>query len=249
MHDGMNRVTAVLVHGAGHTSLVWNETRAAMSRPSFAVDLPGRGGRPADITAVTVEEAADAIAADVRAAVDGDIVLVGHSVAGALLPAVAARLGSRVRHLVFVAGITAPDGSPPLEEFLPGQADAVAARLVTLRRRYGGRTAESLDEKTASAIDSLNLSSQTMSWAGVPDSLGRTFIRCLRDPIQPRVLQDRFIANCAAGEVIDIDSGHTPALEAPAELAAALDRIMSRVVDSTSAGPHVEGHSHARDVS
>src|SRR5205823_2602382 len=126
-------VTAVLVHGAGHSSLVWAETRAALSHPSFAVDLPGRGTRPADITTVTIDEAADAAVADIRGAVDGDLVLVGHSVGGTVLPAVTATLGSRVRHLVFVAGITAPDGQLPLDVFMPGRADAVAVHLKELR--------------------------------------------------------------------------------------------------------------------
>ena len=80
--------------------------------------------------------------------------------------------------------------------------------------------------KTASAIDSLNFSSQPMRWAGLPDGTPRTFVRCLRDPIQPRQLQDRFIASCRADEVLDIDSGHTPALDAPVALAAHLGRVV-----------------------
>lgn len=228
-------MTAVLVHGAGHDAEVWRETQAALVHPSFAVDVPGRRGRPADITTVTVDQAAESIASDVGEAVQGDVVLVGHSVAGTMLPSVTARLGDRVRHLVFVAGITAPDGVLPLESFLTGQADAVAARLRDHRRRHGGQTAESLDVKTASAIDSLNFSSQPMSWAGVSAALGRTFIRCLRDPIQPRALQDHFIASCGATTVLDIDAGHTPALDAPEALAVLLDRIIAEVEGASSA--------------
>jgi pimeloyl-ACP methyl ester carboxylesterase len=158
-------------------------------------------------------------------------------VAGTILPAVTARLAARVRHLVFVAGIAAPDRERPLDVFLPDRTEAAVARLQVLRQRYGGQTLESIDLKAASAIDSLNYSSQTMSWAGVPDSLPRTFIRCLRDPIQPRALQDRFIANCAANDVIEIDTGHTPASEAPAALAAALDRLLDRVVTEVHLTP------------
>jgi pimeloyl-ACP methyl ester carboxylesterase len=238
MVDEMRGVTAVLVHGAGHTSVVWREAQAALSHPSFAVDLPGRGARPADITTITVDEAADSIAADVDANVDGDVVLVGHSVAGTVLPAVTARLGPRVRHLVFVAGITAPEGELPVDVFLPGQADAIAARLAELRERYGEHTLESIDVKAASSIDSLNFCSQPMTWAGVPGSLPRTFIRCLRDPIQSRAVQNRFIVNCGASQVIDIDTGHTPALDAPVLLASLLDPIIEtlRVAGTSASG-------------
>ena len=64
-----------------------------------------------------------------------------------------------------------------------------------------------------------------MSWKGVPPTLERTFVRCLRDAIQPRAMQAQLAANCGASTVIDIDSGHTPAIGAPVELAAILDRI------------------------
>jgi pimeloyl-ACP methyl ester carboxylesterase len=158
------------------------------------------------------------------------VVLIGHSVAGVVLPAVTARLGARVRHLVFVAGITAEEGQLPLEEFLPGQAARVAARLADLRRDHRGQTLEELDPRTGQAVDSLNFSSQRMSWMGVPPPVGRTFIRCLDDPIQPRALQDRFILNCGAGEVLEISSGHTPAIDAPKALAGLLDALLDRTI-------------------
>ena len=64
-----------------------------------------------------------------------------------------------------------------------------------------------------------------MSWDGVPVSLPRTFVRCVRDRIQSRVLQDALIENCDADDVIDLESGHTPAVAVPDELAAILDRV------------------------
>src|SRR3954470_23914216 len=127
-----------------------------MRFPSLAVDLPGRGARPADITRVTVEQAADSVDADIRAMVEGDLVLVGHSVAGAVLPSVAARLSGRARHLVFIAGITAPEGRLPMEAFLSGQEEKVARRMGLFREVHEGATLEDLDVRTASAIDSLN---------------------------------------------------------------------------------------------
>jgi pimeloyl-ACP methyl ester carboxylesterase len=224
---------AVLVHGAGHTAEVWRATREAMRSPSLATDLPGRGARPADITMVTVSAAANAVVEDVLATIDGEIdrglVLIGHSVSGTILPSVAARLGPHIRHLVFVAGITAPEGVPPLDVFLPGQGDAVRGRLAELRREHAGQTLEALDVKTASSIDSLNFASQPMRWHGLPTATPRTFVRCLRDPIQPRELQAQFIANCDASAVVDIDAGHTPALDTPVVFAAELDRIVDAV--------------------
>jgi pimeloyl-ACP methyl ester carboxylesterase len=227
-------LTAVLVHGAGHTSAVWRRTQEVLRSPSIAVDLPGRGARPADITRVTVEEAADSVAADIRAAVAGDLVLVGHSVAGTVLPSVAGRLDGRVRHLVFIAGITAPEGRLPMESFLGGQEQRVARRMATFREEHDGATVEDLDLRTSSAIDSLNFASQPMTWAGLTSEVRRTFVRCLRDPIQSRTLQDRLIALCGATEVFDIDSGHTPAEDAPEALARLLDAIIDALLDEAA---------------
>ena len=225
----------ILVHGAGHTSWTWQETQQHLSCTSLAVDLPGRRDRPADISAVTIADAADSIASDINAATTSPVVLIGHSVGGIVLPAVAARVRSRVRRLVFVAGLSAVDGASVGDTLRPGGQAEMIQHLKQLRERYRGHMFEPCDPgdrdlaiadpKTAMTLDSLNYMSQPVSWDGVPQSLERTFVRCLRDPIQPRTLQDDLIRNCAASVVIDIDSGHTPLLEVPRELAQLLDAI------------------------
>jgi pimeloyl-ACP methyl ester carboxylesterase len=236
--------TLVLVHGAGHTSVVWRTVQVHLRHPSLAVDLPGRRDRPGDLTTVTIDHAARSIAHDVSDATQGRVVLVGHSVAGIVLPALAARLGRRVDHLVFVAGLCAPHGGAVVDTVRPGQRDGAAARLAELRVRYRGHrlAADGFDDTTptvddpqlAVGIESLNFMSQAISWDGVAPTLDRTFVRCLRDPIQSRDLQARLIANCGASSVVDIDSGHTPALDAPAELAAILDRVAAAYGDTTA---------------
>jgi len=148
-------------------------------------------------------------------------------VAGTLLPSVAALLERRVRHLVFVAGLTAPEGQLPAEVFAPGQSGPFTAHLSQLRATHGGASFESLDKKVAHALDSLSFSCEPMRWSGVPASLPRTFVRCLRDPIQSRDVQSRLIDSSGSQSVIDIDTGHTPAVEAPEALA----RILADIAD------------------
>jgi pimeloyl-ACP methyl ester carboxylesterase len=230
--------TVVLVHGAGNTSLIWRAVQDHLRHASIAVDLPGRRDRPGDITRITIDQAAASAAKDVVAASEGGVVLVGHSAGGIVLPALTARLDGRVEQLVFVAGLSAPDGAAVVETVRPGYAVTMAARLEELRESYRDHmleadglhgTASTVDDvKAAMAIESLNFMTQTVSWKGVPPTLERTFVRCLRDAIQPREMQARLAANCGASTVIDIDSGHTPAVSAPVELAAILDRIADR---------------------
>jgi len=230
-----SRCTLVLVHGAGHTADVWRAVQDQLRHPSLALDLPGRRNRPGDVTAITIEEAAATAAADVGQATRGSVILVGHSAGGIVLPALAASLDGRVDKLVFVAGLSAPHGSAVIDTVRPGQRAQTSARLAELRERYRGHMlhpegldhdAPSIDDaKLAMAIESLNFMSQTVSWEGVSPSLERIFVRCLRDPIQSPKLQTLLIRNCQASSIVDVDSGHTPAVDAPAETPTLLDRI------------------------
>ena len=235
--------TVVLVHGSGHTARVWGAVQDALHHRSVAIDLPGRADRVADIADVTLDDAATSLAADVEPVADGPLVLVGHSAGGIVLPALASRLGVRVRHLVFVAGLCAPDGGAVIRTVRPDAADQLAARLRAMRQEFAGCMLEpdpavvgvrAIDAKTAAPLDSLNYMEQRVSWDGVPTTLPRTFVRCLRDRIQPRALQTVLIENCGATDVIDLESGHTPAVAVPVELAAILDRITEQSQRSTT---------------
>lgn len=218
-------MTLVLVHGSAHTAAVWERMQAVLAPPSVALDLPGRATRPADITRVQLPEAADALAADL-ADVEGPLVLVGHSAGGMVLPFLAARLGQRVAGLVFVAGLIARHGRRVVESVAPERIDLMAERLAVLRVEYAGCSLEDLpDSRVAQSVDSLNLMLQPISWDGVADDLPRTWVRCLRDPIQPRPLQAELAANAGAHRRLDIDSGHTPALDCPERLAALLEDL------------------------
>jgi pimeloyl-ACP methyl ester carboxylesterase len=236
-------LTVVLVHGSGHTARVWEPVQAALAHASIAVDLPGRADRVADIADVTIGAAAASLAADVDDAGNGSLVLVGHSAGGIVLPALAARLGERVCRLVFVAGLCAKSGDAVITTVRPEAAAFLAARLREMRDEFAGCMLEpdpsiegmrAIDAKTAAPLDSLNYMEQAVSWEGVPASLPRTFVRCLRDRIQPRSMQAELIENCAATDVIDLESGHTPAVAVPHELAAIVDRLTEESLLATT---------------
>jgi pimeloyl-ACP methyl ester carboxylesterase len=228
------RPTLVLVHGAGHTARVWDDVRSHLQAPSLAVNLPGRADRPADLATLTIDESADSAARDVMTVAPDRIVLVGHSAGGIVLPAIASRLGQRVEHLVFLAGLNAPDGQTVGETLWRAENDPSLA-IERLRERPARRMLEpaepdgavALDARVAMRLESLNLMSQVVSWDGVPASALRTFVRCTRDRIQPPAMQQLLIESCAASRVVDVDAGHNAALEVPETLAAILDDLAS----------------------
>src|SRR6476620_11651992 len=86
----------VLVHGGGFAASCWDLLLDHVDGPVLAVDLPGRGAHPVPLDSVTIAGAAESLVADVDAAAFDEIVLVGHSLAGATMPAAIGLLGDRV---------------------------------------------------------------------------------------------------------------------------------------------------------
>ncbi|HEX4015261.1 MAG TPA: alpha/beta fold hydrolase, partial [Frankiaceae bacterium] len=54
----------VLVHGGMHGAWCWDPVRPYLVTPSIAVDLPGRGSRPADLAAVSLDDSVAAVLED-----------------------------------------------------------------------------------------------------------------------------------------------------------------------------------------
>jgi pimeloyl-ACP methyl ester carboxylesterase len=245
--------TIVLIHGAGDAARVWDRTRALLSFPSVAVDLLGRASRPYDLTRVTLEDAGRVAARDVRADGGGPWVVVAHSAGALVAPRVVAELGDGVQHLVMIAGVTAGEGRVAVDVVHPERRAQFEQRRGPLFEQHRGHTfvsrhdRRSLDDeddgsavlgeglvalgdpKVVQAIDSLRALFQPVSWAGVPEHLPRTWVRCTRDSIQSPEMQQRLIVASGATDVRDIDTDHTPARDDPAALAALLDDIARSV--------------------
>ena len=106
----------VLVHGGAHAADCWELTIAelAVVAPELrilAVDLPGRGGKPADLTTVTISDWVNSVVADIEDAALGNVVVVGHSMAGLTVPGVVAKLGAaRVCEMILLAAFVPPQG-------------------------------------------------------------------------------------------------------------------------------------------
>ena len=234
--------TLVLIHGTGDTSRGWRRVQEALVHPSVAVDLLGRRDRPFDLSRVSPDIAAAVAAKDVVDRCDGPVVLVAHSGGGILAPRIAGLLGDAVRHMVFVAALVAPHGSVTVDVLFPDRRAEMEKRRPDVLRKFQNHTFVQRDEDLAfvggleplrdavlvQSVESMNMLFQPVSWAGVPDDLPRTFVRPLHDEHHSRDVQRRLIAASGASEVIDIESGHTPARVAPIEFACILDDIAAR---------------------
>src|SRR5438105_2418180 len=183
----------VLVHGGAHDARCWEALLEHLSLPAVTVDLPGRGRRPADLTAVTIPSWIDAIVEDIDTSGFDRVILVGHSLAGIATPAAAARRPERVAHLVFLSGVVPPEGRSVLDSM------AWPTRLMLARylhRNPGGlhlpprlaralfcndmtraQTTRTLAELVPEAVSPFR---DVVSRAGMPHDVPRTWILNLR---------------------------------------------------------------------
>lgn len=125
----------VLVHGGAHAADCWDLVVAELTRGApelrvLAVDLPGRAGKPGELSTITISDWVDSVVADVDDAGLEDVVVVGHSLGGVTVPGVVAKLGARrVREMVLLAAFVPPQGK--------SVADTLRGPLAPLARAAG----------------------------------------------------------------------------------------------------------------
>jgi pimeloyl-ACP methyl ester carboxylesterase len=224
----------VLVHGGGFDSRCWELLVPRLTSPVIAVDLPGRGRRPAEPESVTFADCARAIVEDIDAAGFEDVVLVGHSQAGCSLPRVMGLLGERVRHTVFVAALVPEDGHSPIQELTPHVSEMIDDHAERRRDTMDPAMAKVLfgndldDEQFAWCVERLvpeppGLPNEPVELSGLREPTPRTWVRTTRDVILPPDMQLRFVERVGDCPVIDLDAGHMCMISQPEALAAILE--------------------------
>ena len=236
--------TLVLVHGGAHTGACWSRMTPHLEHPSVAIDLPGRAGRPGDLSTLRVDDWVDAIVEDIEALDPNErVVLVGHSLAGMSLPRVAGLIPERLARLVFISCTVPPEGHSSLGTLAPEVKDLAdgleAAREPTVVPEAAAIAMFCNDmdeEQTRFVLDGLvpeapgpiqEASRLDGLRAGVPI----TWIRNLQDAVVPPERQDFFIETIRAiapVEVVDFDAAHNAFMSRPADFAALLDEIAAQ---------------------
>lgn len=226
----------VLVHGGGFDSRCWDLLVPYLAPSVVAVDLPGRGRRPAPLGSVTYADCARAVVEDVDAAGFDEVVLVGHSLGGCSVPPAMALLGDRVRHAVFCAAMVPAAGTGTMHELRADVREHVeesqAERRETMdpaqAKRYFGNDLD--DERFAWCIERLvpeaeGLTTEPVDLSALRRPVPRTWVRTTNDAILPPGTQARFAARVGAGSTIDLDAGHMCMISQPAALAEILQGI------------------------
>lgn len=118
--------TSVLVHGAWHRGHAWKAVRTRLEASGhrvFTPDLAGHtpGAKRAGLTLndLVTSVGEMLVEQDLR-----EVVLVGHSMAGIIIPKVTEQAPDRIAHLIFHDALVLQDGQAPAE-VLPGLAEHI----------------------------------------------------------------------------------------------------------------------------
>lgn len=232
----------VFVHGAELGAWVWDEVVGRLRHPAVAVDLPGRGSRPADPRSVRLDDGVRALVDDARTCEGDRLVVVAHSFSGVLVPPAVHSLEDRVAAVVFVAAAVPDEGK--------GFVDLLAfPQRVMLRLLYrikpGGMLSpdqqnrdalcNDLDEAATTTVlgrrvvEAPGLLLDPVSPARLPATVARHYVRCTDDRSASPASRQQMIDRLAPVEVHDLDSGHLPMLSRPDGLVAILDEVAGRL--------------------
>ncbi len=111
--------TFVLVHGGGHGGWCWQRTAPLLRADGHEVHTPtltGFGERShLDTTQVTFDTFVQDIVNVIEFEDLHDVILVGHSMGGVIIPRVAERVPGRMRKVIWLAAVVTADGESLLD--------------------------------------------------------------------------------------------------------------------------------------
>ncbi len=223
----------VLVHGGAHAGWCWEPTVPYLKQDPrvgmiAALDLVGHGSRldekPED--QITLEDYIRDITGAILQQDLNDVVLVGHSLAGAIIPQAAARVPDRVKRLVFVSAIIPPEGKTVLEAMqdIGVSADPGDSQEQFLRNMF----CNDMDEAMARwLLDNLGPEppaalTTPVSRKELTQSIPITYVLLTKDQLLPPEAQRQVLRNLEAPEVVELESGHDAMISHPQELARVL---------------------------
>jgi len=230
--------TYVLVHGAWLGAWSWDKVARQLEQGGGKViipELPGHGDDQTPVAGASLSTYVDTVVKAIEAQ-PGKVVLVGHSMGGIVLSSVAERIPDRIASMVYVAAYLLTSGQSVVQASQAANDSVVGANMVfapdystvsvkpeALREAFAADATDAdferlrertRPEPTAAFNTPLELTPERFG------SVRRTYIRTLADRAVTPMLQDAMLAALPCAQVASLNTGHTPFLSAPEQLAA-----------------------------
>jgi pimeloyl-ACP methyl ester carboxylesterase len=236
--------TVVLVHGAWQGAFAWAPVVSNLQQqgyPVVTVELPAHGTDQTPVAGLTLLSYRDKVLAAINAQPAGQVILVGHSLGGAVISTVAEAAPTKIAKLVYVAGfmpinqqsifdLAQQDAQSLLGPALSFSPDGLLARvapaqIVNIFCQDGSPATQQLiqakyrDEPAAPLAEKLTLS--LANYGRVP----KYYVHTQQDHAISLSLQTLMVQATPVQKEYSLNSSHTPQLSMPDELTTILTGI------------------------
>lgn len=235
--------TYVLVHGAWQAPYVWEAVRTELVKKGnkvILVELPGHGGDMTPSHTLTLNVYRDKVS-EAISKVSEKVILVGHSMGGMVVSAVAEQIPARINKLVYI-GAFVPASGQSLGELANTDPDSQlgpqisqSADKLTLDINRDSLTYLFINDGSAAAKqqvldnyraepaipfgDKITLTKQGFG------SVQKVYIKTLQDIVISPGFQDSMIPGAEINAIYSVNSSHSPFLAKPQEVSALLLKI------------------------
>lgn len=236
--------TVVLVHGSWQGPFVWASVRSNLQQQGYSVvtvELPAHGDDQTPVASLTLTSYRDKVLAAINAQPTAQVILVGHSLGGAIISEVAEAAPTKIAKLVYIAGflptnqqsvfdLAQQDTQALLGPATSFSADGLLAKvapaqLLNIFCQDGSPAVQQQlqanyrDEPVAPLAEKLTLSAA--NFGRVP----KYYVRTQQDHAISPSLQDLMLKATPVQKEYSLNSGHTPQLSKPDELSGILTSI------------------------
>ena len=235
--------TFVLVHGAWSSSYAWDFVKSGLIKHGHEVDalqLPGHGSDLTDIKDINMNNYIEHVI-KVLSAIDEKVILVGHSMAGMIISAVAEQVPEKIKQLVYIAAYVPMNGQSAYTISADDTQSLLGASLIVSadQTRFDIKKDDIINifcQDGADEIKKLILDHYKVE-PGIPfsnpvtltdgrfGSVEKHFIETLQDHGIGNDLQKRMIKAAKISHVYQINTGHSPFLSKPDEVVDILKAI------------------------
>ncbi|MEO6550237.1 MAG: alpha/beta fold hydrolase [Ferruginibacter sp.] len=225
--------TFVLVHGAWQAAWVWQDVKTQLESKGqtvIVVELPAHGSDTTSPLNTSIDIYRDKLIAAITK-INGKVILVGHSMGGVVITAVAEKIPTQIEKLVYIGAFLPSNGQSLLEL---ANTDTQSHLGPALRPADGGLTLDIVPDSIINIFcqdgsaqtkqlvlskfrrePAIPFQNKVTLTAAAFGSVDKYYIKTLLDHAVGPDLQSRMITAAGITKVYPIQSGHCPFLSMP----------------------------------
>jgi pimeloyl-ACP methyl ester carboxylesterase len=238
--------TFVLVHGAWQAPYVWDNVKQELESAGqkvIVVELPAHGNDTTSPAAVSINVYRDVVIAAINK-VNGKVILVGHSMGGFVVSAVAEKIPAQIEKLIFIGAFVPANGQSLLDlalqdkqsllgpNLIPSEdqltLDVVHAQIINIFCQDASPVTQQLMLQNYRVEPAIPFTNKAVITSANFGSVDKYYIHTLLDHAIGTDLQNQMVTAANITKLYSLNTGHSPFLSQPAEVTKLLLEIGSK---------------------